>query len=147
MQILRVPPSLSLQLVFDENARLEKNLLDTRAEAERLSTENKELHLKMDLIMEENNRLKSLLLGYQTREEALRRLSGEYEAAPVAKAQNGLAAASPPPHQPQSRPAAVAVAPSLAAVAAAPKKLLQLRGEEELKRVSELRPFPFPDGK
>ncbi len=45
-----------MQLVFDENVRLEKALTDTKTEAERMATENKELHLKMDIIMEENNR-------------------------------------------------------------------------------------------
>ena len=54
-------------------AELERINADLRQEADRLATDNKELHLRMDLIMEENARLKSLLLGYQSREELQRR--------------------------------------------------------------------------
>ncbi len=36
--------------------RLENTMAQVRAEMEKVATENKELHLKMDIIMEENNR-------------------------------------------------------------------------------------------
>ncbi|TRY80012.1 hypothetical protein TCAL_06579 [Tigriopus californicus] len=57
------------KVVFEENSRLEKITVDLKSDLDRLATENKELHLKMDLILGENSRLKSILLGYQSREE------------------------------------------------------------------------------
>jgi dynactin complex subunit len=50
-----------LQVIFEENSRLEEILSEQKAEMDRLSTENKELHLKMDIILEENRRLKAIL--------------------------------------------------------------------------------------
>ena len=44
------------KVVFDENLRLEKSNADLKSEVERLATDNKVLHLKMDIIMDENNR-------------------------------------------------------------------------------------------
>lgn len=60
------------KVVFEENSRLEKITVDLKNDLDRLATENKELHLKMDLILGENTRLKSILLGYQSREEQRR---------------------------------------------------------------------------
>ncbi len=89
-------------------------------------------------------RLKSLLLGYQTREEAMRRISGEFDSLPASSFDSPPASSNVSAAAPQHRSAVVAT--TAAATVAAPKKLLQLRSEEELKR-AELRPFPFPDGK
>ena len=54
------------KVVFEENSRLEKLNQELQGDVDRLATENKELHLKMDIIMEENLRIKSALLGYQS---------------------------------------------------------------------------------
>jgi len=49
------------KVIFEENMRLETMVKDLRSENESLSTENKELQLKLGLILDENVRLKSLL--------------------------------------------------------------------------------------
>ena len=71
------------KIVFEENSRLEKMVGDLKTDLDRMATENKELHLKMDLVLEENNRLKSVLLRYQSRrdEDARRRPSQEVDGA------------------------------------------------------------------
>lgn len=51
------------RVVFDENRRLEGTIKELREDLDRVATENKELHLKMDIVMEENSRLKALLLA------------------------------------------------------------------------------------
>ena len=48
------------KVIFEENIRLENMVNELKSENENLSTENKELHLKLGLILEENARLKSL---------------------------------------------------------------------------------------
>ncbi len=44
------------KVVFEENQRLEKENADLRTDIDRLATDNKELHLKLDIIMDENTR-------------------------------------------------------------------------------------------
>ena len=49
------------KVIFEENVRLETMLKDLKSENDQLTTENKELHLKMGIILDENMRLKSLI--------------------------------------------------------------------------------------
>eukprot|EP00096_Caligus_rogercresseyi_P000119 TRINITY_DN1031_c0_g1_i2.p1 TRINITY_DN1031_c0_g1~~TRINITY_DN1031_c0_g1_i2.p1 ORF type:complete len:151 (+),score=66.36 TRINITY_DN1031_c0_g1_i2:325-777(+) len=56
------------RVIFEENARLERLAGDLRAELERVSMDNKELTLKMGLVLEENSRLKALLSLFQTQQ-------------------------------------------------------------------------------
>ncbi|XP_040578167.1 uncharacterized protein [Lepeophtheirus salmonis] len=53
------------KVIFEENARLEKLAKDLKNEVDRMAMDNKELTLKMGIIMEENNRLKTLLSLFQ----------------------------------------------------------------------------------
>ena len=49
------------KVIFEENMRLENIAKELQSENNVLSTENKELHLKLGLILDENARLKSLM--------------------------------------------------------------------------------------
>merc|ERR1712213_269539 len=49
------------KVIFEENMRLESMVKESRTENDSLSTENKELQLKLGLILDENVRLKGLL--------------------------------------------------------------------------------------
>jgi len=49
------------KVIFEENVRLETIMKELKAENDSLSTENKELHLKLGFILEENAHLKSLI--------------------------------------------------------------------------------------
>jgi len=49
------------KVIFEENMRLESMVKELRTENDSLSTENKELQLKLGLILDENVRLKGLL--------------------------------------------------------------------------------------
>jgi hypothetical protein len=49
------------KVIFEENIRLETMVKELRSENENLLTENKELHLKLGLILDENARLKSIM--------------------------------------------------------------------------------------
>ena len=49
------------KVIFEENIRLETMVKELRSENENLLTENKELHLKLGLILDENARLKSMM--------------------------------------------------------------------------------------
>jgi len=49
------------KVIFEENVRLENMVKELQTENNMLSTENKELHLKMGIVLDENERLKSLL--------------------------------------------------------------------------------------
>lgn len=49
------------KVIFEENIRLETMVKELRSENENLVTENKELHLKLGLILDENARLKSMM--------------------------------------------------------------------------------------
>ena len=53
------------KVIFDENSRLERASSDAHSQAEHLLTDNKELRLKLDLVMDENARLKALMRSYQ----------------------------------------------------------------------------------
>jgi len=56
------------KVIFEENMRLEKMAKDLQAENESYMTENKELHLKMGIILDENVRLKAMLRHYEERD-------------------------------------------------------------------------------
>jgi len=49
------------KIIFDENSRLEGENKELRRDVDQLTRDNKELSLKMDFILEENQRLKSLI--------------------------------------------------------------------------------------
>ena len=49
------------KVIFEENMRLESMVKELRTENEALSTENKELQLKLGFILDENVRLQSLI--------------------------------------------------------------------------------------
>ena len=49
------------KVIFEENVRLENMIKDLKNENDSYSTENKELHLKLEFIMDENARLKSII--------------------------------------------------------------------------------------
>ena len=49
------------KIIFEENMRLETMVKELRAENDSLNTENKELQLKLGIILDENVRLKSLI--------------------------------------------------------------------------------------
>jgi leukemia factor-related protein len=49
------------KVIFEENVRLENMVKDLRADNDSYITENKELHLKLGIILEENARLKAML--------------------------------------------------------------------------------------
>merc|ERR1712223_1345721 len=56
------------KVIFEENMRLENMAKELRAENESYMTENKELHLKMGIILDENARLKAMLRHYEERD-------------------------------------------------------------------------------
>jgi len=49
------------KVIFEENVRLENMVKDLRSDNDSYITENKELHLKLGIILDENARLKALL--------------------------------------------------------------------------------------
>jgi hypothetical protein len=49
------------KVIFEENLRLENLVKDHRSDLDKVTTENKELHLKLGIILDENARLKGLL--------------------------------------------------------------------------------------
>ena len=49
------------KVIFEENMRLENIIKELRADNNSYITENKELHLKLGIILEENARLKAFL--------------------------------------------------------------------------------------
>merc|ERR1712110_940199 len=49
------------KVIFEENVRLENMVKELRADNDSYITENKELHLKLGIILDENARLKSML--------------------------------------------------------------------------------------
>jgi len=49
------------KVIFEENVRLENMVKDLRADNDSYITENKELHLKLGIILDENARLKAML--------------------------------------------------------------------------------------
>ena len=53
------------KIIFDENQRLEAEVNGLRAERNQILTDNKELKLKMEFVLEENARLKSLVQSIQ----------------------------------------------------------------------------------
>ena len=49
------------KVIFEENVRLENMVKELRADNDSYITENKELHLKLGIILDENARLKAML--------------------------------------------------------------------------------------
>ena len=49
------------KVIFEENVRLENMIKDLKSDNDSYSTENKELHLRLDFVMEENVRLKQII--------------------------------------------------------------------------------------
>ena len=49
------------KVIFEENVRLENMIKDLKSDNDSYSTENKELHLKLEFIMDENARLKQII--------------------------------------------------------------------------------------
>ena len=49
------------KVIFEENVRLENMIKDLKNDNDSYSTENKELHLRLDFVMEENVRLKQII--------------------------------------------------------------------------------------
>ena len=49
------------KIIFDENNRLENTIKELKTDQEKLTTENKELKLKMQFILEENARLQDII--------------------------------------------------------------------------------------
>lgn len=49
------------KVIFEENVKLENMIKDLKNENDSYCTENKELHLRLDFIMDENTRLKSII--------------------------------------------------------------------------------------
>ena len=49
------------KVIFEENVRLENMVKDLQRDNDGYITENKELHLKLGIILDENARLKALL--------------------------------------------------------------------------------------
>lgn len=110
------------KVVFEENSRLEKLNQDLQTDMERMATENKELHLKLDIIMEENMRIKSVLLGYQSQ----RRSSVEVSSGGGHSSSDEDNNHASPPHQ----------------------QLHHLSNSNRgggRRESSEVRPFPFPN--
>jgi len=57
------------KIIFDENAKLEATNKELTREKDRLTTENKELQLKMGFILEENERLKSIIQSLESQQQ------------------------------------------------------------------------------
>ena len=57
------------KIIFDENNRLESQVKELRSDQEKLTTENKELKLKMQFILEENARLQEIIRNIQVQQE------------------------------------------------------------------------------
>ena len=49
------------KVIFEENVRLENIIKDLKNDNNSYSTENKELHLRLDFVMDENLRLKNMI--------------------------------------------------------------------------------------
>merc|ERR1719273_2539746 len=65
------------KIIFDENTRLEGMVKDLKTDQERLTTENKELKLKMEFILEENARLQEIIRNVQVQQHEQRQIQEE----------------------------------------------------------------------
>jgi leukemia factor-related protein len=62
------------KIIFDENTRLEGIVKDFKTDKEKLTTENKELKLKMQFILEENARLQDIIRNIQVQQQEQQQL-------------------------------------------------------------------------
>merc|ERR1719245_2159745 len=62
------------KIIFDENTRLEAMVKELKSDQERLTTENKELKLKMEFILEENARLQDIIRNVQVQQHDHRQI-------------------------------------------------------------------------
>jgi len=67
------------KIIFDENTRLEGMVKDLKTDQERLTTENKELKLKMEFILEENARLQEIIRNVQVQQHEQRQIQEEMD--------------------------------------------------------------------
>ena len=68
------------KIIFDENTRLEAMVKELKSDGERLTTENKELKLKMEFILEENARLQEIIRNVQVQQHDHRQVEEEMDA-------------------------------------------------------------------
>ena len=67
------------KIIFDENNRLENTIKDLKTGQEKLTTENKELKLKMQFILEENARLQEIIRNIQVQQQEQQQLDEEMD--------------------------------------------------------------------
>ena len=67
------------KIIFDENARLEARTKELKADTGKLTTENKELKLKMQFILEENARLQEIIRNIQVQQHEQQQLEEEMD--------------------------------------------------------------------
>merc|ERR1712110_845412 len=68
------------KIIFDENSRLENAVKDLKTDQEKLTTENKELKLKMSFILEENARLQDIIRNIQAQQQEQQQMDEEMDA-------------------------------------------------------------------
>ena len=68
------------KVIFDENSRLENAVKDLKSDQEKLTTENKELKLKMSFILEENARLQDIIRNIQAQQQEQQQMDEEMDA-------------------------------------------------------------------
>ena len=67
------------KVIFDENSRLENAVKELKADQEKLTTENKELKLKMSFILEENARLQDIIRNIQAQQQEQQQMDEEMD--------------------------------------------------------------------
>ena len=67
------------KIIFDENNRLENQVKDLKTDQDKLTTENKELKLKMQFILEENARLQDIIRNIQVQQQEQQQLDEEMD--------------------------------------------------------------------
>ena len=67
------------KIIFDENQQLEALVKELKSDKEQLTTENKELKLKMEFILEENARLQDIIRNVQVQQQEHRQIEEEMD--------------------------------------------------------------------
>ena len=67
------------KIIFDENNKLENQVKELTTDREKLTTENKELKLKMQFILEENARLQDIIRNIQVQQQEQQQLDEEMD--------------------------------------------------------------------
>merc|ERR1712038_1756218 len=67
------------KIIFDENQQLEALVKELKSDKEQLTTENKELKLKMEFILEENARLQDIIRNVQVQQHEHRQIEEEMD--------------------------------------------------------------------